>query len=36
MVIGEKAKPKKIVSIISGKHVEVKDTKAVISLVRGM
>jgi hypothetical protein len=36
MVIGEKAKPKKIVSIISGNHVEVKDTKAVISLVRGM
>ena len=36
VVIGEKAKPKKLVSIISGKHVEVKDTKAVISLVRGL
>tara|TARA_Y100000746_G_C15374837_1_gene395744 strand:+ start:527 stop:874 length:348 start_codon:yes stop_codon:yes gene_type:complete len=36
MVVGEKAKPKKLVSFISGKHVEVKDTKAVINLVRGL
>ena len=36
IVIGEKAKPKKLVSFISGKHVEVKDTKAVINLVRGL
>ncbi|MBS95644.1 MAG: hypothetical protein FI695_00120 [SAR202 cluster bacterium] len=36
IVIGEKAKPRKIVSFISGKHVEVKDTKAVINLVRGL
>ena len=36
MVVGEKAKPKKLFSFISGKHVEVKDTKAVINLVRGL
>ena len=36
MVVGEKAKPKKLVSFIAGKHVEVKDTKAVINLVRGL
>ena len=36
IVIREKAKPKKLVSFISGKHVEVKDTKAVINLVRGL
>ena len=36
LIIGEQAKPKKIVSFISGKYVEVKDTKAVINLVRGL
>ena len=36
LVVGEKANPRKIVSFISGKHVEVKDTKAVINLVRGL
>ena len=36
LIIGEKANPRKIVSFISGKHVEVKDTKAVINLVRGL